>query len=185
MDVTFSLTATDLRHFNWYCCLHRPIVVFTSFTATLGAFVLVAWAFNFLYRSQPPVAEWWWIPLAIAVIALNIWRTRFGVSDAVKSTPGLLGGVWIRITPTGIEQRATLTDEMVMWVRIQKVVAAPHAVYIFTEPLRAYCVPRRAFATPAEASAFVALARSYWQAARERIEIAPGAPAPRKHDRVA
>jgi hypothetical protein len=79
----------------------------------------------------------------------------------------MLGEVWVRITPTGVEERTPLTDELKMWPCVQSVTADAHNIYLFTEALRAYFVPRRAFSTAAEMQAFLEMAKSYHHAAQQ------------------
>jgi YcxB-like protein len=185
MDISYTMTPDDLRRFSRYCMLHWPGTPLSLFLIPPGSLLLAGTLIQALAGSPWVVVSWWMALAALILGAVLVWMADAGVGPLARKTPGALGAVWLRITPAGVEERTPLTDELKMWVRVQKVASTRHAIYLFSAPSRAYVAPRRAFATPADAETFLALARSYWQAARERTGIAPGGPSPRDRDRAA
>src|SRR5215203_5628704 len=166
MHVTYELTADDLRRFARYCLFHRPRIFLSALIASFGIGVLITGILALFVGGWPLTVPWWFFPVNIAITVLNLWKTRYGITQALKEIPGLLGDAAMRISPDGINQHSPLTEEHSLWPRVQRIVATEDAHYLFTEPVRASIIPRRAFTTPAEASAFINLAQTSWQAAR-------------------
>jgi hypothetical protein len=176
------MTVQDYRQFSRYCLLHDPWLLTSIFLYAVGAITSIEILFELVIGDPPVPAGWPWLGTVLAAAIGIIWLVDAGSARTAKKTPGALGPVWVRISPMGFEERTSTDDARLMWVRFQRIVSTPHAIYHFVERHRAYVVPRQAFETPADADAFFELACSYWQAARDGTGTAPTNPPPRESD---
>lgn len=175
MDVTYTLTAADVAHFQRY--LLRRSQSWKS-PRTWGVVVLLLLLGSFLLAMSSDTKDFlltFVLPIALVFIFWIVFL-RFALARQAKNTPGLGDVQTLQIGPQHFIQTTATSETKMLWRGISDIAQDANYLYLLLNKQRGYLVPKRAFLDSAQAQTFFETAVACWKSAQS------GEPAPNLTD---
>lgn len=175
MEVTYTLNAADVAHFQQYL-LRRSQPRYGLRSWGVFAFLLLIGGL-LLLMSTDKIGTLLSTVLPLLLVFV-FWKVflRFALARQAKNTPGLGDVQVLQITPQHFVQTTPTSETKMLWQGISDVAEDADYLYLLLNNQRGYLVPKRAFLDAAQAQTFFETAVACWKSAKS------GAPAPSMND---
>jgi hypothetical protein len=162
VEITYSLDREDFWGFQRYTLLNvQPFK--RNMIVNMVIQYLVFAVIGILLRAGTGEVIGLTLIGGSAGVAELWWSSRRNSIRLLDGKPGLLGEHTIRISEEGVRERTAVSDGLITWAGIRRVVEGTTHIYLFIEAHMAFVIPKRAFRDEDEAKRFLEEASSLWR----------------------